>query len=143
ARLSGDLLCTGRQLCGLPCQGSPWLISVGRVRGFFGGKVRGEHDGSAFYTVGQRKRSDVGSPTPLYVLNVDAKTNTGIIGTDQELYSQGCRVEDITWVSLAPPPVGEAVDALLKYAPTCLPCRTRAIRQADDTLRYFPSHCTR
>lgn len=111
----------------------PELVSVGKFVDS-GGKVRGEHDGSAFYTVGQRKRINVGSPTPLYVLNVDAKTNTVIIGTDEELYSQGCIVEDITWVSLAPPPVGEAVECLVKIRYNMSPRPAKAVRQADDTL---------
>jgi tRNA-specific 2-thiouridylase len=36
------------------------------------GKKLGEHDGIEFYTIGQRKGLGISSPTPLYVLELDA-----------------------------------------------------------------------
>ncbi len=92
------------------------------------GRVRGKHDGVAFYTVGQRKRINVGSATPLYVLSVDPSTNTVHVGSDEELYADGCYVEDLTWVSLAEPAVGVPVPCLVKIrynmpaAPAVLSC---------------------
>jgi tRNA-uridine 2-sulfurtransferase len=113
---------------------APELVAAGKFVDS-SGKVRGQHDGSAFYTVGQRKRINVGSATPLYVLNVDARSNTVVVGTDEELYASGCTVEDLTWVSLAPPPAGEAVECLVKIRYNMAPRPARAVRQPDETLR--------
>jgi tRNA-specific 2-thiouridylase len=40
------------------------------------GRVLGQHPGTAHYTIGQRKRLNVGSPVPLYVSGIDAEANT-------------------------------------------------------------------
>src|SRR5579862_259565 len=50
------------------------------------GKMVGEHPGIAFYTIGQRKRLPAGNTGPLYVVALDAETNTVIVGRDEELY---------------------------------------------------------
>ena len=50
-----------------------------------GGTRRGRHDGIAFYTIGQRKRVNVGSPIPLYVVDIDAATNTVVVGGNDDL----------------------------------------------------------
>ena len=92
---------------------APELVSAGKFVDS-AGTVRGTHDGSAFYTVGQRKRINVGSATPLYVLQVDARTNTVIIGTDEELYAPGCLADDVIWGALAPTPVGEEIPCEVK-----------------------------
>ena len=69
------------------------------------GRVRGRHDGVAFYTVGQRKRINVGSATPLYVLRVDAGTGDVVVGGDRDLFADRCYVGDLNWVSLDNPQV--------------------------------------
>ncbi|WP_395141881.1 tRNA 2-thiouridine(34) synthase MnmA, partial [Armatimonas sp.] len=63
---------------------APELVQTGKFVDT-DGKTLGNHDGSAFFTVGQRKRINVGSPLPLYVLRVEAQTNTVVVGTDEEL----------------------------------------------------------
>ncbi|MFM2222773.1 MAG: hypothetical protein RLZZ78_1030, partial [Armatimonadota bacterium] len=65
-------------------------------------------------TVGQRKRINVGSSIPLYVIQVDADTNTVVVGDDDALFAAGCVVEDLTWVSLAEPAVGDAIPCEVK-----------------------------
>jgi len=98
------------------------------------GTVRGRHDGVAFYTVGQRKRINVGSTKPLYVLSVDAASGAVVVGDDAELYAPGCRVEDLNWVSIAPPPVGVPVDCGVKIRYNMRSLPARLIRQAYDTV---------
>lgn len=96
------------------------------------GAVRGRHEGVAFYTVGQRKRINVGSATPLYVLGVDAATNTVVVGADEELYARGCVIEDINWVSLAPPLPGTAVDCTVKIRYNMKSVPAQVVRTGDD-----------
>ncbi|HVK02917.1 MAG TPA: tRNA 2-thiouridine(34) synthase MnmA [Armatimonadaceae bacterium] len=98
------------------------------------GKVRGRHDGIAFYTVGQRRRVNVGSAIPLYVLGVDGATNTVVVGADEELYASGCTVEDVNWVSLAPPPPDTPVDCQVKIRYNMPPGPAQLVRHADDTV---------
>ncbi|MDX1935276.1 MAG: tRNA 2-thiouridine(34) synthase MnmA [Capsulimonadales bacterium] len=99
------------------------------------GKVRGTHSGVAFYTIGQRKRINVGSPIPLYVLSVDPSTNTVLVGSDQELYADGCRAEDLTWVAMAEPPVGVRVPCQVKIRYNMPAAPAVLERLPDDTVQ--------
>lgn len=95
------------------------------------GTVRGKHDGIAFYTVGQRRRIDVGSPVPLYVLQVDPERNTVVVGADAELYAAGCPVEDLHWVSIPPPPAGERIACTVKIRYN-MPSRPATVQRLED-----------
>jgi len=111
---------------------APETVSAGRIVDT-AGTVRGTHDGIAFYTVGQRKRINVGAATPLYVLRVDAATNTVIVGADADLYASGCRVSDLNWVSIGPPPIGEVHPCLVKIRYN-MPARpAEVVRTGEDT----------
>lgn len=62
------------------------------------GKTLGEHQGLAYYTIGQRKGLGAGLAQPVYVLVKDAATNTLIVGTRDELGSREMIVKDINWI---------------------------------------------
>lgn len=79
------------------------------------GKIRGKHDGIANYTVGQRKRINVGSTIPLYVIQVEPATNTVVIGSDNELFVKGCLIEDTNWVSIDEPDSFIKCNAKIRY----------------------------
>ena len=63
------------------------------------GRVLGQHNGLANYTIGQRKGLGVDSPVPLYVLGKDADTNTLIIGEADELGRDELVADDVNWIS--------------------------------------------
>ncbi len=63
------------------------------------GKQLGEHEGLAYYTIGQRKGLNVSSPVPLYVLRKEAVTNTLVVGLEGELGSSRMTVGEINWIS--------------------------------------------
>ncbi len=67
------------------------------------GKVLGEHQGLAYYTIGQRKGLGVPSPVPLYVLAKDAATNTLIVGVEAELGSRALTAQAVNWIAGAAP----------------------------------------
>jgi tRNA-uridine 2-sulfurtransferase len=112
---------------------APETVAVGNIVDS-SGAVRGKHDGIAFYTVGQRKRIQVGSLTPLYVLRVEPDSNTVVVGSDEELYANGCLVEDLNWVSLAEPPVGVSIDCAVKIRYNMKSQPARLMRRADGSV---------
>ena len=63
------------------------------------GAALGEHQGLAYYTIGQRKGLNVSSPTPLYVLAKEAATNTLVVGQEDELGSSELIVKEVNWIS--------------------------------------------
>lgn len=53
------------------------------------GKVRGEHEGIANYTIGQRKRLPASGSGPLFVISLEPATNTVVVGSNEELFAEG------------------------------------------------------
>ncbi|MBV9080610.1 MAG: tRNA 2-thiouridine(34) synthase MnmA [Elusimicrobia bacterium] len=73
------------------------------------GRVVGEHQGVAFYTVGQRSGVGGGSEGPRYVSKLDPETNTVVIGPDQSNLSGGLVADDVNWVAERPAASFEAL----------------------------------
>lgn len=65
------------------------------------GNVLGEHRGLPFYTIGQRKGLGIGGPVynPWYVLKLDCKNNTLIVGKDEDLYKKEVNLKSVNWIS--------------------------------------------
>lgn len=61
------------------------------------GEVLGEHQGLAFYTIGQRKGLGVASPVPLYVLRKDARANRLVVGSVDELGQDDLTAGPVHW----------------------------------------------
>ena len=67
------------------------------------GQILGEHQGLAFYTIGQRKGLGIAAPHPLYVLDKDAGRNALVVGQKEELGRQELVTQGTNWVSGEPP----------------------------------------
>jgi tRNA-specific 2-thiouridylase len=63
------------------------------------GDILGEHQGLAFYTIGQRKGLGVYSDTPRYVLEKDFQRNALIIGRSEELGKRSLVAKEVNWTS--------------------------------------------
>jgi tRNA-specific 2-thiouridylase len=63
------------------------------------GNVLGQHNGIINYTVGQRKGLGISSAQPLYVVGIDAQTNTVIVGEKSDVYSGEFLVDDLNWIA--------------------------------------------
>lgn len=63
------------------------------------GSQAGEHQGLAFYTIGQRKGLGIAAPRPLYVLEKDVAANQLVIGDKTELGRDGLSSNDVNWIS--------------------------------------------
>jgi tRNA-uridine 2-sulfurtransferase len=63
------------------------------------GKVLGQHQGLAFYTIGQRKGLGLAGPEPLYVLNMNTANNSLVVGALAELGQKELTARQVTYVS--------------------------------------------
>lgn len=61
------------------------------------GKVLGKHKGIVYYTIGQRRGLGVSAPNPLYVCEIDAKTNQVKLGSNDDLLSNGLYANNWIW----------------------------------------------
>ncbi len=67
------------------------------------GETIGEHQGLAFYTIGQRKGLGIAASVPMYVLAKDVSINTLVVGKQDELGSSTLVTEGVSWIAGEPP----------------------------------------
>jgi len=63
------------------------------------GEQIGEHQGLAFYTIGQRKGLGISAPQPLYVLEKSGKENALVVGPLEQLGHDELRTGPVNWIS--------------------------------------------
>jgi len=79
------------------------------------GRVLGEHDGIAFYTIGQRRGLGISSPRPLYVIELDAARNRVIVGDNSALMGSQFVAERCNWIAFERPPARLEATVKLRY----------------------------
>ncbi|MBR2430877.1 tRNA 2-thiouridine(34) synthase MnmA [bacterium] len=62
-------------------------------------KILGTHDGYWQYTIGQRKGIGIAAPKPLYVLDIDAVSNTVYVGYKDDLKAKYLSLKNVVWCS--------------------------------------------
>lgn len=72
-------------------------IKTGKIRDL-AGRVRGEHGGIPFYTIGQRKGLGIAAARPLYVVDLDADRNEVIIGCEEDLWASELVAEEVNFI---------------------------------------------
>ena len=82
------------------------------------GQQIGEHQGLAFYTIGQRKGLGVPSATPLYVLAKDLPRNALIVGGIDELGLSELQAHNINWISGRAPASPLRAQVKIRYKAT-------------------------
>ncbi len=83
------------------------------------GAVVGRHEGTAGFTIGQRRGLGVAAGERRYVTGVDAETATVTIGRREDLAVDGMRVADLTGV--AGEPVTGPVEVQVRYRSAAVP----------------------
>jgi tRNA-uridine 2-sulfurtransferase len=92
----------------------PEMFSGGIILGPDGAKV-GEHDGTADFTIGQRRGTKVASKDgrPLYVIDLQPTTQTVVLGTEEQLKQTEVLLEDMYWSEPVLDPI--RVKAKIRY----------------------------
>lgn len=79
------------------------------------GEILGKHKGIIFYTIGQREGLGIAWRRPLYVIRIDAKNNTLIVGEREEIFRNRLRAKDLNWVSIDRPKEKLRVEARIRH----------------------------
>lgn len=92
----------------------PEMFSEGKVVDTEGREI-GSHDGVADFTIGQRKGVKIASSDgkPLYVIGLQPKTQTVILGKESDLLQKEVLLEDVYWVNEITEPT--EVKAKIRY----------------------------
>ncbi len=77
---------------------APDTALAGKITDRFGNPL-GQHQGLAFYTIGQRKGIGIAAPEPLYVLEKNTKENILVVGTANDLNQKEILVKEVNWIS--------------------------------------------
>ena len=91
------------------------------------GEVIGRHQGTPFYTVGQRKGLGIAHRQPLYVLKVDPIQNVLIVGEEAELFSHILLASQPNWISIPELDREISVSAQIRYRHTPAPARVKPL----------------
>ena len=82
------------------------------------GEVLGEHEGVAYYTVGQRRGLGISSSAigeRLYVVNINAERNEITLGSDQDLFFESLTVNDLNYLQELSPVGSIDIEARVRY----------------------------
>jgi tRNA-uridine 2-sulfurtransferase len=77
------------------------LGSPGPIVNTVGERV-GEHSGLMNYTIGQRKGLGIAAPRPYFVLKLDMRTNTLVVGHEEDTFEKTLRAGEVIWSGLPP-----------------------------------------
>jgi tRNA-uridine 2-sulfurtransferase len=78
------------------------------------GRVVGEHEGFARYTIGQRKGLPGGFAEPMYVVAIEPAERAVVIGPREALLGRGVVAREVNWL-VAPPAVGTRVGVQVRH----------------------------
>ncbi len=99
------------------------------------GEILGTHKGLWRYTLGQRKGIGIAYKYPLYVTGKDLAHNTLIVGPEEELWSQGCIVQDVNFL-VPPEQWPEEILAQTRYRQKAKKARVK-IKDSGNLLQIF------
>ena len=96
------------------------------------GKEVGMHNGIMFYTIGQRRGLGIALGFPAYVVDIDYKNNTIIVGPREALACKKLVIENVSLMKYDKlPPDGLFVNAKIRYRDSGTP---GVIRQINDKI---------
>ena len=95
------------------------------------GKIVGRHRGIIHYTVGQRGGLGISAKRPLYVLELDARSNRIVVGDKEELFSTGLVAGDLNLLADELP---EEAEGKIRYRKKAARCR---LKKEGDKLKVL------
>ena len=101
-----------------------------------GGAIRGVHQGVAFYTVGQRRGLQIGSSSPLYVIDLDPARNEVIVGPEQRLLVSRVELTALNLIAAATLDGPRRVLAKVRYAQAAVPATLAPLAGGDASLTF-------
>src|SRR4030067_650756 len=90
-------------------------ISPGPIKDTHG-NILGKHQGGPFFTIGQRKGLGIALGSPRYVVDINPKENTVVIGTDEELMEDELVASHLNWISFDTLQSPLEVQAKIRYS---------------------------
>jgi tRNA-specific 2-thiouridylase len=93
---------------------APRVSNPGPIRNHRG-ELIGEHQGLAFYTIGQRKGIRIAAAEPYYVIGKDIQENALIVGPQAALGRSALIAHSASWIAGSPPGNAFHADVRIRY----------------------------
>ncbi len=93
------------------------------------GRVIGRHAGLHRYTIGQRRGLGVAVGSPVFVVRIEKDSRRVVIGSEAELYRDGCEVKEVNWISGRAPEEELSVTVKIRYRHPAVPARLAPLGQ--------------
>jgi len=110
-----------QDICFVPDRDYARVVRAKRPDAFRSGRIRhvdgrdvGEHDGLPGFTIGQRRGVRVAMGTPVYVVGLDAESDTVVIGPKDSLLSSEATASRVNWL-IDPPTAPIRADVKIRY----------------------------
>ncbi|MFH1577754.1 MAG: tRNA 2-thiouridine(34) synthase MnmA [Candidatus Omnitrophota bacterium] len=100
------------------------------------GRVIGEHPGVIFYTIGQRKRIGIAASEPLYVIKIDKKKNTIMVGGKDEVLSRELIADNINFINRKKLKTPIRIEAKVRYLHDLSPATVVSLNRNKLKLRF-------
>lgn len=91
------------------------------------GNVLGQHKGYPFYTIGQRKGLEIALGEPAYVSQIDADTNTVVIGKRDDLLTNHLQIKDVNFVKYNLIDPDQELMIKIRYHDSGVKCKVKQI----------------
>lgn len=101
------------------------------------GSVLGQHEGLAFYTIGQRKGIRVAAAEPYFVVGKDTQNNRLIVGFAERVGRQVLVAKGVNWISGEPPGTGMIYDVMIRYRSHPVPAQLMTVGLDDFRLEFM------
>lgn len=101
------------------------------------GNVIGRHDGVYNYTIGQRRGLGVARGTPLYVVDINARANTIVVGDSEKTQTRVFIADDFNWVSGSPPGEPAQVKVQIRYNAQAQPADITLLSGGRVRIEFF------
>ena len=85
------------------------------------GNVLGLHNGLIRYTTGQRKGLGIALGAPMYVVKKDVESNSVVLGTNEQLFSDECVVKDVNAIAFERFDAPMRAEVKVRYSHGCAP----------------------
>ena len=100
------------------------------------GEILGNHEGLAFYTIGQRKGLGLSSQEPLYVLEKKVDSNELVVGLEEELGKKELIADQFNWVSGKPLAIPQKLLVKIRYRADFNPGWVEAVGTDSATVTF-------
>ena len=100
------------------------------------GEILGQHQGLAFYTIGQRKGLGISRSKPSYVIKKSIENNTIIIGSRDELGVDQLIAYQVNWISGSSPGNAIKATAKIRYKTLDVSCLVSPLNGSNVHIKF-------